>query len=574
MKATLLLAAAGTLAALGVGAFAQAAPATDESPPDGVVRPADLVVVGAKIWTGESARPQATALACRDGRLVVVGRDAAAKALVGPATRVVDAHGRRLIPGFIDAHTHFVEGGFELLGADLRLASSPDEFVHRFADYAKNVPGDRWILDVVWDQTRWPGAPLPRKEWLDPVSEDHPVFIQRLDGHMAVANSRALALAGITRDTPDPDGGIIVRDPDTREPTGALKDAAMALVEKTIPEPSPGEIEDALRAAMKHAAEVGVTSIQDITLWPQYPVMKKLHDAGRLTVRIYARTPLPTWERQRDLVAESGAGDEWLRFGGFKAYADGSVGSSTAWFFEPYADAPQTSGLRAEDWFPTGILETRVAAADQAAMQVSIHAIGDRANAEILDLYGRVAKRDGARDRRFRIEHAQHLRKQDLARFARLGVVASMQPVHLADDGRWDDERLGPVRSHDAYLFRSLLASGAHLAFGTDWPVAPLEPMLGISAAVTRQTLDGKNPDGWHPEEKISLEQALRAYTAGSAYAEFGENDKGALAPGKLADFVILSEDPFAIPPGRLEEVHPELTAVGGHVVFERPGAE
>jgi predicted amidohydrolase YtcJ len=564
----LATASAGLLAALALTcAPAQAAERTDASKAI-----ADLVVIDAHIWTGDPSHRSATALATRDGRLLAVGTDAEVRALAGDHTRVIDVHGKGLVPGFIDAHTHFVDGGFELLGADLRLAASRDEFVRRFGEYAAKIPAGRWIRDATWDHERWPGAPLPRRDWIDGVSGEHPVFIQRLDGHMGLANTRALALAGITRDTPDPDGGTIVRD-ESGEPTGVLKDAAMTLIFDAQPPLSPAEIEDALRAAMTHAAEVGVTSIQDITLWDQYPVMKKLHDAGALTVRIYARTPLATWERQRDAIATDGAGDEWLRFGGFKAFADGSLGSSTAWFFEPYADAPETSGLRADDWFPEGILEQRVAAADAAGLQVSIHAIGERANAEILDLFERVEKRNGARDRRFRIEHAQHLRKQDVPRFAALGVIPSMQPFHEADDGRWADKRLGAERSHDSYVFRSLLASGARLAFGTDWSVAPLDPMLGIAAAVTRQTLDGKNPGGWHQEEKITLEQALSAYTAGSAYAEFAEKDKGTLTPGKLADFVILSDDPYTVPPQRLHELHADLTVVGGRVVFERTPA-
>jgi hypothetical protein len=403
------------------------------------------------------------------------------------------------------------------------------------------------------------------------VSGDHPVFVERLDGHMGLANSKALALAKITKETADPPGGTIVRDDATGEPTGVLKDAAMNLVYAVVPPPSEAEIEDALRAAMKHAAAHGVTSIQDITMWDQWPVMKKLADRHELTVRIYARTPISSWERQRDLVRAAGAGDLWLRFGGFKAYADGSLGSSTALFFEPYSDAPQTSGLHSDDWFPEGILEQRVIGADQAGLQVSIHAIGERANAEVLDLYERVAKLDGPRDRRFRIEHAQHLRSREVPRFAALGVIASMQPFHEADDGRWADKRLGAERSKDSYVFRSLLDSGAKLAFGSDWPVAPLDPILGLAAAVTRRTLDGKNPGGWHPDQKLSVEEALRAYTVDAAYAEFAEQDKGSLAAGKLADFVLLSEDPFAIAPERLDQIRIDRTVVGGRVVYERP---
>jgi predicted amidohydrolase YtcJ len=270
-------------------------------------------------------------------------------------------------------------------------------------------------------------------------------------------------------------------------------------------------------------------------------------------------------------MSQIGGGDSWLRLGGFKGFVDGSLGSSTALFFEPYADAPETAGLFVDDWFPEGTLERRVAAADAAGFQLSVHAIGERANAEILDLFARVARVNGARDRRFRVEHAQHLRKSEIARFGPESVVASMQPYHAADDGRWADKRLGPERSKDSYVFRSLLDAGARLVFGSDWPVAPLSPMLGVAAAVTRRTLDGKNPDGWHPKEKISVAEALAAYTSSAAWAEFAEADKGMLAPGKLADFVVLDADPFTIAPAQIESVAVDLTVVGGRIVHERP---
>ena len=533
--------------------------------------PPDLILTGGKIWTGNPRQPEATALAVSGERIVRVGSDAEVAALAGPATKRIDAGGRRVIAGFNDAHTHFIGGGFELLGADLRMASSKEEFVRQFGEHAAKVPAGRWINTATWDHERWPGAPLPRREWIDPVSADHPVFIERLDGHMGLANSKALALAKITKATPDPPGGTIVRDEKTGEPTGVLKDAAMNLVYSIVPPSSEAEIEDALRAAMKHAASLGVTSVQDMTMWDQVPVIQKLRDRGELTVRFSMRTPIAVWERQPETIEKQGLGDLWARFGGFKGYADGSLGSSTALFFEPYSDAPQTSGLHADDWFPEGILEKRVAGADQAGLQVSIHAIGERANAEILDLYERVAKANGPRDRRFRIEHAQHLRKQEIPRFAALGVVASMQPFHEADDGRWADKRLGPERSKDSYVFRSLLDAGAKLAFGTDWPVAPLHPFYGLAAAVTRQTLDGKNPGGWHPEEKISVAEAIAAYTATSAYAEGAETDKGVLAAPKLADFVILSADPFTVAPEKISEIVAVRTVVGGKTVYERP---
>jgi hypothetical protein len=556
-----------SLAAAALVTIVGAAPTVAQS----TASPADLVLTGARIWTGNPAQPEATALAVTGERIVAVGSDAEIRALAGPSTATIDGNGRRVVAGFIDDHTHFTSGGFDLLGADLRMASSKEEFVRQFGEYAARVPAERWITEATWDHERWPGSPLPRSEWIDAVSGDHPVLVSRLDGHMALANSKALALAKVTKETPDPPGGMIVRDPATGEPTGVLKDAAMSLVYAVIPPASEAEIEDALRAAMKHAASVGVTSVQDMTMWDQVPVMKKLRAAGELTTRIYMRTPIAVWEKQRDLIASTGGGDAWLRFGGFKGYADGSLGSSTALFFEPYSDAPETSGLFADDWFPEGSLERRVAGADAAKLQVCVHAIGERANAEILDLFARVAKANGPRDRRFRVEHAQHLRKSEIARFGAEGVFASMQPVHLPDDGRWAEKRLGHERSKDSYVFRSLLDSGARLGFGTDWPVAPLLPLYGIAAAVTRQTLDGKNPGGWHPEEKISVAEAVAAYTATNAWGEFAESDKGVLAPGRLADFAILSADIFAIAPEKIAEVVVDRTVVGGKTVHQRP---
>lgn len=544
--------------------------------------PADLVVRNARIWTGTEGAtplPEPRAIAVRGERIVAIGTESEMAPLLGPATRLLDAGGKRMIPGFFDSHTHFLAGGESLLGADLRLAASREEFVQRFAEYAAKIPAGRWITNVTWDHERWPGAPLPSRDWIDAVSGDHPVFIARLDGHMALANSLALRAAGIGRETPDPEGAVIVRDPLTREPTGVLKeDNAMDLVFKVIPPPSSAELDDNLAAALAEAARCGVTSVVDFGNWPEWPLLsewpvyERAREAGRLTVRVSFRTPISLWEAQRDLVQRRGAkgkGDSWLSLGGFKGYADGSLGSTTAIFFEPYADAPETSGLFAGDMVAERVLEERVAAADRAGFQTSIHAIGERGNAAVLDLYERVAKTNGPRDRRLRIEHAQHLRPIDVPRFAAAGVVASMQPVHAADDGRWAEKRLGSERSRDSYVFRSLLDSGAHLAFGTDWPIAPLAPMLGIATAVTRQTLDGKNPGGWHPEQKISLAEALSAYTSGSAYAAFAESERGTLAPGMLADFVLLTADPFALPPDRLGGVEVALTVVGGRIVYD-----
>jgi len=378
-----------------------------------------------------------------------------------------------------------------------------------------------------------------------------------------------LRLAGVTKETQDPPGGTIVRDPKTGTPTGILKDAAQDLVYSRIPKPSDADYDDALRAALGEAARVGVTSIQDITSWDQYGVYQRFRDAGRLTVRVDARTPMREWKRQADLVARQGRGDSWLRLGGLKAFMDGSLGSTTALFFDPYNDAPNTRGLMAEDNLPEGKLEIDIRDADKAGLQCSIHAIGDRANHILLNYFERVEKENGPRDRRFRIEHAQHLLASDIPRFATLGVIASMQPSHAIDDGQWAEKRIGPVRIKTTYAFRSVLDSGAKLAFGTDWSVAPLSPLMGLYAAVTRETRDGKNPQGWVPDQKITVEEAVRAYTATAAFAEFAERDKGTLEPGKLADAVVLSRNIFQIKPDDIPNTTVVYTVVGGRVVHQ-----
>lgn len=529
---------------------------------------AELVLLGGRVWTGDPRQPQAEAVAIGEGRILAIGRTESVRALIGPRTQVLNVPGRLVLPGFIDNHTHFLHGGFHLLSVDLRDARDPQEFARRIAERAKALPPGRWLTGGNWDHELWPGAPLPRKEWIDPYTPNTPVLVTRLDGHMGLANSLALRLAGITRETPDPPGGTLVRDPQTGEPTGILKDAAMALVNRVIPEPSDHEYDEALHAALREAARVGVTSIQDITEWDHWPVYRRARQQGALTVRVYARTPIPEWERQRELVAREGPGDEWLRLGGFKGFVDGSLGSTTALFFEPYADAPQTSGLLHSQMLPEGVMKQRIGAADRAGFQCSIHAIGDKANALLLEIFEEVIRENGPRDRRFRIEHAQHLRPQDIPRMARLGVIASVQPYHAIDDGRWAEKRIGRERCKTTYAFRSLLDAGVRVTFGSDWPVAPLNPLLGIYAAVTRKTLDGKNPNGWFPEQKITVEEAVRAYTVWGAYAEFAEAVKGSLEVGKLADLIVLSRDIFAIPPDEIAQVEVLYTIVGGKIVY------
>src|SRR6266567_5551397 len=529
--------------------------------------PADLILLSARIWTGDPARPSAEALAVRGGHLVALGSNHDVEKLRGPKTRVVDAKGRRVVPGFIDSHTHMTMGGLNLLAVDLRKTKDPDDFTRQLAAFAKTRPAGIWLTDGAWDNKKWSPPRLPAKEMLDPATGDRPACLARQDGHMIVCNSLALARAGITRATPDPPGGVIVRDA-SGEPTGVLKDAAMDAIARVRPPRTRDELVEGLRAAMVYAASLGVTSVQDLPgdagdlgAW------QLLRDRGEMTLRVNYRPSLSNWVRARQMQA-SMKNDEWLRIGGVKGYADGSLGSTTALFFEPYADDPETSGVYAAEAIPLSKLEERVLAADKAGLQVEIHAIGDRANAEILDVFERVAGQNGPRDRRFRIEHAQHLRPADIPRFGALGVIASMQPYHAIDDGRWAEKRIGRERCKTTYAFRSLLDARARLAFGSDWDVAPLSPIAGMDAAVTRRTIDGKSPKGWFPEQRIGVEEALRAYTATAAWAAFEEKEKGTLAPGRLADFVVLSHDILAIPAEEIVSTRVDVTVVGGRIVY------
>lgn len=530
---------------------------------------ADLVIRNANIRTMDDNRSVVRAIAVLNGRIIALGSDAEVGKLIGSKTRVIDGGGKTIIPGFNDAHLHFVSGGQQLSLVDLRSSRSPEEFAERIKDYAAKLKEGDWITGGRWDHENWTPANLPTKELIDRAASKNPVFVNRLDGHMAVANSLALKLAGVTKDTKDVAGGVIVRD-SNGEPTGVLKDAAMDLVSRVIPDQTFEQRLASAEAATNYAASLGVTSAQDMQANQNLAVYETLLQQGKLKTRLYAGADLIDWKSRAHVGIRHAFGGPMLRTGTLKGYGDGSLGSSTAWFFEPYSDTPSTSGVPSAE-MPQ--LYEHISAADKNGLQVMIHAIGDRTNATILDIYERVEKEDGPADRRFRIEHAQHLRVSDIPRFAKLGVVASMQPVHLTDDGRWTEKRLGKDRLKGTYAFKSLLASGAHVAFGTDWSVAPLNPLFGIYAAVTRRTTDNKNPDGWLPDEKISVDAAVRCYTLGSAYAEFQENEKGTLEVGKLADMVILSEDIFTIDPTAIANAKVLTTIVGGKVVFDSDSA-
>ncbi len=528
--------------------------------------PANLVVFG-RVWTGDSTAPWAQGIATRGDTILAVGDSADIMRYIGDGTRVL-ANGKALVtPGFMDGHVHLLDGGYQLASVDLRTANTPAEFIARLKDFAAERRPGEWILGGDWDHERWPGAPLPRKEWIDSVTPRNPVVVSRLDGHMVLANSLALKAAGIDRHTPDISGGVIVRDRRSGEPTGVLKDQAMDPAFAAMPERSSEEDDRALDRAMVFLASKGVTAVASVSAgWDQVAAVERAKRNGSLTLRVALFPALADWHRVADSVAAHGPGDDWVRLAGVKGFMDGSLGSTTAFFFEPYSDDPTTSGLLTN---PPDSMKTWIGAADSAGLQVVVHAIGERANAMLLDIYDSVATAHGKRDRRFRIEHAQHLRPQDVERIAKLGVIASMQPYHVIDDGRWAEKRLGPVRVHDSYVFRSLLDHGARLAFGSDWTVAPIDPILGLYAAVTRRTLDDKNPGGWLPEQKISLDEALQAYTRGNAYGVFAEGTRGMIKPGYRADLVVLDQDLFTIPPEAIESAQVRVTVVGGKVVYE-----
>jgi predicted amidohydrolase YtcJ len=531
---------------------------------------ADLIITNAKIWTVDKAHPTAQAVAVLGDRIIAVGSNADVDVLRGHDTKVINAGGKLVLPGFNDAHVHFVSGGLQLESVQLNDATSKQEFVRRIAEQARKTPKGEWIQGGDWDETKWNPLSLPTKELIDPVTPDNPVFVSRYDGHSALANSAALRLAGVTSQTPDPPGGVIVRDPQGN-PTGDLKDAATDLVFKVIPALSHEQRLRAVRRALNYAASLGVTSVQNMD--PDYAdiaAYAELLQNGELTTRIYAAPLIDQVDDQVKIGIRHAFGGPFLRIGAVKGFADGSLGSRTAYFFEPFSDEPGNHGLLGEEMQPLSLMRDRMMKADAAGLQICTHAIGDQAISIVLDLYTYVAKAHGEMDRRFRIEHAQHMAAKDFDRFAQLNVIASVQPYHAIDDGRWAEGYIGHDRASRTYAFRTFLNHGVHLAFGTDWDVAPLNPIFTIYAAVTRATLDGKNPNGWFPEQKLTVVEAVEAYTMGSAYAEFQEKVKGSITPGKLADMVVLSDDIFSVDPAKIRDVKVLKTIVGGKVVWDK----
>ena len=524
---------------------------------------ADLVVRDARVWTGNAGQPWAQAIASHGDRIIAVGSNEDIDALIEDQTEVISVPGSMLVPGFIDTHVHFIAGGAGLASVQLRDAASPEEFADRIGTFAETVePGD-WIMYGDWDHEMW-GGELPRRDWIDDVTPDNPVWVFRLDGHMALANSKALELAGVDADTPDVAGGEIVRYEDGR-PTGVLKDNAMALVEAAVPASSSSQLDQEAMAAMRHFAARGITTVHDMAGWQSLETYRRAHRHGEMLTRIYSVVPLRDWARMRDEVADNGTGDNWLRIGGLKGFMDGSLGSHTAAMLEPFTDAPDDRGFLINE---LDDMREWITGADAAGLQVMVHAIGDSAIRDLLDIFLDVVEANGEKDRRLRMEHAQHIHPDDIDRFSIQNIIAAMQPYHAVDDGRWAQKVIGAERAKTTYAFRSLLDAGAKVAFGSDWTVAPASPVEGIHAAVTRRTIDGANPRGWVPGQKVSVEQALHAYTTVGAFASFDEDNRGMLKPGMLADFVLIDRDLTAVEPDTLRDARILRTVVGGKVVF------
>lgn len=523
---------------------------------------ADYIFKNANIWTGNLDKPNAQAMAIKGDSILAIGSFEDVAKFKSDLTEVIDVEGNFISPGFIDCHVHLLMGGNSLQSVQLRDANSKDKFIQRIAFFSKDLKPNQWIVEGNWDHTLW-GGELPSKEWIDNFTKEKPVAIYRMDGHMILANSAALKIAGIDRNTPKVKNGEIVKNPDGT-PTGILKSEAMYLVLNKIPSLTDSQKEKAIKSAQKYLHSNGVTSIHDVDSLGGFEVLKKMYANNELDIRVYSANPLYNWKA---LSNKEKIKTKWLKNGLLKGFMDGSLGSHSAAFKEPYSDKPEDSGILTAN---IDSLKTWITKADNENLQITVHAIGDKANNTLLNTYETVMQSNGNKDRRFRIEHAQHLDKNDISRFSDLNIIASMQPYHAIDDGRWAENLIGKERIRTTYAFKSLIDANTTLVFGSDWPVAPASPLYGIYAAVTRQTLDNKNPNGWIPEQKINLEQALLAYTRNAAYSSFDEKIKGTLEEGKLADFVVLSEDLTKIESEKIKDVIVLQTYVGGKKVFSR----
>ena len=523
----------------------------------------DTVYLNGRVWTGVPGAQVDSAVGIAGSRIAAVGASAV-KRKTGKRTRVVDLQGAFVVPGFVDGHVHFLLAAATLTPPDLRHTKSREEFARRVGDAVSQLAPGEWMMGGSWDAELW-GGELPTREWVDAVTPNTPVALARLDQHMWLVNSLGLKLAGIDKDTPEPAGGRIIRDANG-EPTGIVIDAGKAFVQRVIPAPSDATIQKMMRAGIEHGLRNGVTQAHSMGLdWDTHNALLRLRAQGETDMRFFSFVPLSDWETLADIIKRDGRGDDWVRWGGLKALADGSLGSRTALFHRPYDDAPASHGIRVNT---LENLRRWVTQADQHGLNVSLHAIGDEANDDVLEMYRDIAEANGPRDRRFRIEHAQHLTPAAIPRFAKQGVIASVQPYHAIDDGRWAIQRVGAERLKGTYAFKSLIDTGAHVCFGSDWPVAPFAPITGIAAAVLRQTIDGANPNGWMPEQRITVEQALVAYTAQNAYAGFQEDRLGYIIPGYIADLVVIDKDLLKIDPQQITSAKVLRTIVDGKERF------
>jgi len=533
---------------------------------------ADLVLLNGKIITLDKSNTQAHAIAVKGNRILFVGNNVQVMDYVEKGkTELIDLRGKPVIPGFNDAHLHFLSGGLSLMRVNLTGCKTKAEITAKLKQKIKETTEGSWIVGRGWDHTLFNKGQWPDKKFLDQLTLLHPVYLTRIDGHVAWVNSLALQEAKIDKHTPDPEGGEIVRDKEGN-PTGILKENAVDLVAKLIPPPTTEDMQKAIQTAIAEAKKNGITSIQDNSDLNVLPIYNALAEQGNLTVRVSEWLPfdwIKTPGKIDSLKKSFKEKPHLLKLGPFKGYVDGTLGSRTAYLFEPYSDDTTTLGI---PQYKQKELDSLITKADKLGYQICFHAIGDQGNNMVLQAFEKALATNKRKKSRHRIEHAQVLRLKDILLFEKLGVVASMQPTHCTSDKRWAEDRLGKERCQGAYAWKSLLINGASLAFGTDWPVEPLNPLIGLYAAVTRK--DPQNPEsgaGWYRRECISLMEALKGYTIGAAYAEFQDSLKGSLEEGKLADMVVLSKDIFTLLPEEILTTAVEATIFDGQVIYVRP---
>lgn len=521
--------------------------------------------VNGKIYTATAKKKWADTIVISGNKIVFTGKAKDCAELIKACNEIIDLQGKLVVPGFIDCHTHFAIGGFSLLNIDYSQVSSKEEFIELTKDYISENDSE-WIQGGNWNNDLFIKNEIPHKNWVDSFSENIPLFVTRSDLHMGLANSKTLALAGIDKNTPDPEGGKIMRD-ENGEPTGILKDNAMKLVYALLNEPSKDDYRKAVDLALECAGKNGVTSVHDIIFNTGSNAFDTYQDHEELTCRVNLVFPLTNYKEFKKLGIKNNLGNEYLKLGSLKAFADGSLGSNTAWFYDSYKDSENDFGLPMEE-LKTGELKASAMEADLNQNQLVIHAIGDRAVSEVIDIIEEIIEKNPEWDRRPRIEHVQHLKEKDLKRLSENGIIASIQPQHLYDDGVWINNKIEAEHLKDAFRLNSLLENKVNICFGSDWTVAPLEPLMGIYTAVTRK-LKNSEAKPFNPEEKISVEEAVKAYTSYAAYSSFEENIKGSIEEGKLADFIVLSDDIFEIEPEQIKNTNVIMTVMDGNIIFD-----